>query len=136
MPSSGSASTGRRRSPPGADCGKALYPDLRFLSRNYASSGSLPWHLVLLTAPVFFAFITLIRYDCFCRRNFGNQGGCLGAVIDMSTSDFKLDGQTMGVHSEVSFAGIAGSTFSYRFISATGSAGTVLMSTAVHIFWG
>lgn len=80
--------------------------------------------------PNSLAVLALIRDDGFCRRELGNQGGGLGAVIDLSTRDFKRDGQTLSVHRQVNLAGITGSTFPYSLIAATGGTGTVLVSLA------
>ena len=63
------------------------------LSRNH-HLGTLLFYLL----PDFLAVIALIRDDCFCRWELGNQTGGLGAIVDLPSGDFKLDGQTMSVH--------------------------------------
>lgn len=48
--------------------------------------------LALNLSSYFLAVIALIRNNRFSGGEFGNQAGGLGAVVDLPSRDFKLDG--------------------------------------------
>lgn len=96
------------------------------LSRDY---GLGPLSLNLLSNSL--AVIALIRDDCLCCRQLGNQRRCRSAVIDLAACDFKLYGQAMSAHHQINLAGIAGSAFPYSLIVSAGSTCTLLVSLGI-----
>ena len=101
---------------------------LHYLSTNCAFLGSQPWLPSLLFYLTYtFTIIALIRYNRLCIRQLANQLWCCRTIIDLFTSNLKLNRQTTTINHQMNLRSVACTDFSDGLRFLTYRSRTMLM---------